>query len=220
MKIGSGVVVLAALALVAAGWTSAGDPPSAGVLAPPRLIAAPASAINQCRLAQARMREAVVLCPSELPQATVARLGTAAGTPPPRLISERTMYVDAGGKNERLTFTYGDVWEPVSGAGWQSHLWRNRPCCYLHFEIFTRTHRPFRTFGGRAATLGGHRGIYEPAIARTLDCSNPERTFWCDHAAFVWRERGVSYAATLLDFGAGTKELLGRLIAGLRPAPR
>ena len=44
--------------------------------------------------------------------------------------------------------------------------------------------------------------------------------FGCHHAAFVWRERGVSYAVALLDFGAGTKELLGRLVAGLVPAPR
>jgi len=194
----------------------AGDSPPARVFERPRLELAPASVLVQCQLAQARTR-AAVLCPSKLPRAWLRAWRAPAGTPPPILSAQHAEYLDRGGRNILLTFGYGAPWEPDSGSGWQQHLWRNRPCCFLHFEVFTRTAgRPLATTGGQRAVLAGHAGIYLPALGNNVRCGSVERSaFWCNHAVFVWRQQGVQYAATLHYFGSGTRALLARLVAEL-----
>jgi hypothetical protein len=197
---------------------SAGDSPPARVFARPRLEVVPASVLMQCQIAQARTR-AAVLCPRRLPRAWLHPWSTPPGTPPPVLSAQHTEYLDRGGRNLLMTFGYGAPWEPDAGRGWRQHLWRNRPCCLLHFEVFARTAgRPFATAGGRHAVLAGHRGIYLPALGNRVQCGSVDRSaFWCNHAVFIWRQHGIQYAATLHYFGFGTRALLVRLIAELRP---
>jgi hypothetical protein len=163
-----------------------------------------------------------VLCPRRVPQAWLRPWRAPRAARPPRLAVERADYVDRGGRTILLTFAYGAPWEPESGAGWQQHVWRNRPCCFLHFEVITRVRgRPLPTAGGHRVVLAGRQGVYLTALGYAPRCRNEERAaFWCNHAVFVWRERGVQYAATLHLFGAsGTRILLGRLVAELAPVP-
>jgi hypothetical protein len=222
-----GLVLVVATACALGGVSRAGptglarDPPPARVFDRPRLELVPARALVQCRLAQARTRVAV-LCPSKLPRAWLRAWRARAGTPPPVLSAQHTEYLDRGGRNVLLTFGYGAPWEPDSGSGWQQHLWRNRPCCFLHFEVFARiAGRALATTGGQGAVLAGHRGTYLPALGNRVQCGSVARSaFWCNHAVFVWRQQGVQYAATLHYFGSGTRALLGRLVAGLSPVRR
>jgi hypothetical protein len=197
------------------------DAPPVGVFERPRLEPVPASVLVQCELAQALTR-AAVLCPRKLPRAWLRAWRARAGTPPPVLSAQHVEYLDRGGRSILLTFGYGAPWEPDSGPGWQQHLWRNRPCCLLHFEAFTRAAgRAFATAGGQRAVLAGHRGIYLPALGNNVQCGSVERSaFWCNHAVFIWRQQGVQYAATLHYFGSGTRELLARLVAELSPVRR
>jgi hypothetical protein len=175
----------------------------------------------QCRLAQG-LTPVPILCPRVLPRAWQRPWRVRSGTAPPVLSVQRVRYRDRGGSNVLLTFAYGAPWEPESGPGWRQHLWRNRPCCFLHFEVFARVAgKPLTAGRGERALLGGRRGIYLPALGYGPQCRSPERgAFWCNHAVFVWRRAGVQYAATLHAFGAGTRQLLGRLVAGLAPVGR
>ena len=43
-------------------------------------------------------------------------------------------------------------------------------------------------------------------------------THYGNHVRFFWTERGVKSAVTLHNFGEGTTEVLGALVADLRPA--
>jgi hypothetical protein len=196
----------------------ASDSPPARAFGRPRLEVVPARVLVQCQLAQARTR-AAVLCPTKLPRAWLRPWSTPPGTPPPALSAQHTEYLDRGGRNLLMTFGYGAPWEPDAGPGWQQHLWRNRPCCLLHFEIFTRiAGRPLATTGGQHAVLAGHRGIYLPALGNRVQCGSADRSaFWCNHAVFIWRQQGIQYAATLHYFGSGTRALLARLASELGP---
>lgn len=157
----------------------------------------------------------MILCPSALPLATV---GWAGGPPPPlharptRGIGRRITGLDVG---------YGAPWEPP-GQGWRQHLWRNRPCCFLHFEIYQRSAgRAAIPSDARPATLGGRRGLLKPAAGYRLGCPGDAYLYWCNHTAFLWSEGGTRYVATLHLFGQrATVRLLGRLVARLRPARR
>jgi hypothetical protein len=128
-------------------------------------------------------------------------------------------YRDRGGRTVLVAFSYGAPWEPDSGPDWREHLWRNGPCCFLHFEIFARIGgAPFATVAGQPADLAGIHGAFIPAEGSGTSCPRASRrVFWCNHAAFVWRSHGVQYAATLHSFGAGTRTLLAHLIATLAP---
>jgi hypothetical protein len=57
----------------------------------------------------------------------------------------------------------------------------------------------------------------KPASGYGRICPGDGYLCWSNHAAFLWREHGVSYVATLHNFGPETTRLLGRLVAGLRP---
>ncbi len=108
-----------------------------------------------------------------------------------------------------VDISYGAPWESESPSRASSHLWRNRPCCFLHFVI--QRGRPVP--GAHRAVLGGKSGRLLPASS-----SSYGGPYFGNHVRFFFRERGVSYVATLHSFGQReTTALLGRLIAQLRP---
>jgi YVTN family beta-propeller protein len=168
-----------------------------------RLLPTPAGVIERCRKIQAQVHFRV-LCPRMLPRAVI---GWPPGEPPPpvgsgpvRTSPRRVDGVDIG---------YGAPWESESASRPSPHAWRNRPCCFLHFVI--QRGPPVR--GARPALLGGKRGSLLPATG-----SFGSAPYFGNHVRFFFRERGVSYVATLHDFGNNnTTALLGRLVAQLRP---
>jgi YVTN family beta-propeller protein len=140
-----------------------------------------------------------MLCPRVLPRAVIGWPGQPPpplGSSPVRLSSRRPpVGVDIG---------YGAPWE--SG---RRHLWRNRPCCFLHFVIQRGAPAP----GARPAVLGGRRGRLLPASS-----SGYSGPYFGNHVRFFFREHGVSYVVTLHSFGnRETTALLGKLITELRP---
>jgi hypothetical protein len=188
------------------------DPPSKVAFAPVRLNPLSASVLTQCRLARV-----VELCPRRLPRASIAYR---AQTPPP-LTAERF----AAGRNGNaieagLSFTYGAPWEPDSGPDWRQHAWRNRPCCFLHFELWHALRgKPTLPDAARPATLGGHQGDLAPAMGAGLGCgAGNAAVYFCNHVRFRWKQGGSWFVATLHSFGnSETTVLLGRLIRELRP---
>ena len=111
-------------------------------------------------------------------------------------------------------FTYGAPWENDV-----TQLWRNRPCCFLHFDLYRRLSGPPLVPGGaRPAVVGGKHGLLAPAYGLGMACGGGNRgIYFCNHVRFAWREAGKWYVATLHTFGRGTRPLLGRLIRELRP---
>jgi hypothetical protein len=120
-----------------------------------------------------------------------------------------------------VSIGYGAPWEPDCGPDWRLHLWRNRPCCFLHFEVFWRKEGPSHVpAGARPAALGGRRGLQKDATSYGLASGENDYLYWANHTRFLWRENGVRYVATLHRFGTkhDTRTLLGGLIRELRPA--
>jgi hypothetical protein len=204
----------------------ASDPAPASAFRPVRLYPAPPSIVNRCRVAQARSRFPI-LCPARLPRPFIAW----GREKPPALLAEMLpapgsswrSRSDPAYRNRRLSgvsIGYGAPWEPDSGADWRRHLWRNRPCCFLHFEVFWRAEgRQHVPPGARPATLGGRRGQLKDATSYGLAAPTEDGPYWANHARFLWREDGVPYVATLHRFGTKqeTRALLERLISELRP---
>ena len=161
-----------------------------------------ASVIEQCRRVQeeANFR---MLCPRVLPRAVIGW----PGQPPPPLRAGLIRSSARGGP-DGIDIGYGAPWEDGS-SGWRQHLWRNRPCCFLHFVV----QRGASLLGARPALLGGKSGRLLPA-----NSSGYTGRYFGNHVRFFFRERGVSYVVTLHSFGnRETTRLLGRLIAELRP---
>jgi hypothetical protein len=184
------------------------DPPPARALGPVRLVRSPPGVARVCRRVQARSASPV-LCPAHLPRAFI---GWPRGAPAPKISASPL----PGGIN----VGYGAPWEPDSGPDWRLHLWRNRPCCFLHFEVFRRP--PGRAqvpATARPAALGGRRGLLADASSYGLASGGRDYLYYANHTRFLWRERGVPYVATLHRFGTAdeTRALLGRLLRGLRP---
>jgi hypothetical protein len=200
------------------------DPAPVMVFAPARLLPTPHRVLNQCRLAQARSPHPI-LCPARLPRAF---LPWPRGRPPElsgqRLPAPGVSWRSRSDPRYRkrsfsgVSIGYGAPWEPDSGPDWRSHLWRNRPCCFLHFEIFWR--QPGRRHvpaGARPATLGGRRGVLKDATSHGVASGANDYLYWANHTRFLWREDGVDYVASLHRFGTRreTHALLGRLIREL-----
>jgi len=189
-----------------------GDPPPAQAFAPVRLYPLPPQVRTQCRLAKA-----IALCPRRLPRPTIP---ARRGSPLPQLVAEHFRYRDGGGIVVQVSFHYGAGWEPDSGPDWRLHLWRNRPCCFLHFELYHRLTGPrLVPTGARPATLGGKRGLLVDAAGYGMACGARARgVYFCNHTRFAWRQSGTWYIATLHYFGyRETRALLGRLIRELGP---
>lgn len=198
------------------------DPVPARALRIPRLFPVPARILYQCRRAQARS-SSPILCPRRLPRPFVKsrlRLSAYVLPAPGAAWSSRSdpryRHRAAGG----LTFGYGAPWEPDSGPDWRSHLWRNRPCCFLHFEVFRRAGGARQIpAGARPATMGGRHGLLKDATSWGLASPAGDYLYWPNHTRFLWRENGVDYVATLHRFGSTreTRALLARLMRELRP---
>ena len=202
------------------------DPAPASALAPARLLPTPIRILTQCRLAQARS-PFPILCPARLPRPFLSW----PRAEPPRPAAER---LPAPGTSWRsrsdpryrqrsfggVSIGYGAPWEPDSGRDWRLHLWRNRPCCFLHFEVFWRReggrHVPA---GARPAKLGGRRGLLKDASSYALVSRDNDHLYFPNHPRFLWREKDIPYVATLHRFGTKreTRALLARLIRELRP---
>jgi hypothetical protein len=202
------------------------DPAPARALRPPLLLSTPAGVVAQCRRAQARS-PTTLLCPRRLPRpsvrwrnATLPRLNAymlpAPGATWTSHSDPRYRHRRAGG----VTIGYGGPWEPDSGPDWHGHLWRNRPCCFLHFEVFwRRAGRRQVPAGARPAVLGGRRGLLKDASSYGLASATGDYMYFPNHTRFLWRENGVDYVASLHRFGSlqETRALLNRLIRELRP---
>lgn len=207
------VLAVAAAGSLAAGGAVASGPPAAA-FAPVRLLPLPARVATQCRLAS-RLR----LCPQRLPRATLSLRPGAA--PPPLFAVRAGPLRDGDAEMIGISFAYGAPWEPGSGSGWRRHLWRNGPCCFLHFELWRaiRGTPPFPATA-RPAVVGGRRGELAPATALGMACGPGDAgVFFCNHLRFRWRERGSWYVATLHHFGriGETRALLARILRQLRP---
>jgi hypothetical protein len=197
-------------------WSAAGgaaeDPPVSSAFGPVRLHPITTRVHTQCQLIKV-----IGLCPRRLPRPTIPFM--ASGALPP-LGAEHFRYRDAGGNVVQFTYHYGAPWEPDSGPDWRQHLWRNRPCCFLHFDLYRRLTGPRHIRpGSRPATLGGKRGLVADAAGYSMACGAGSRgIYFCNHTAFAWRERGTWYIATLHYFGTRqTRVLLGRIIRELAP---
>lgn len=183
------------------------DPAPPLAFARVRLMPVPARVALRCRLIQTLAR-VPLLCPTLLPRATIGY----PGLPPPALsvqaISDSFRWKIAG-----VDIGYSAPWE---GRGWRPHRWRNRPCCFLHFNVFRRASGkravPKRA---RPATVGGKHGLLVPAREGGYYGSE---LYSANHVRFLWRAAGANWVATLHTFGeSATEQLLGRLIASLRP---
>jgi YVTN family beta-propeller protein len=180
------------------------DPParSAKIV---HLAPTPASVIEQCRRAQAEAHFRM-LCPRVLPRAVIGW----PGQPPPPL---RAGLIRSNPRRppDGVDIGYGAPWEFYSGqpaALVRPHLWRNRPCCFLHFVV----QRGAPASGARPAILGGRRGRLLPAS------TSGSGAYFANHVRFFFGERGVGYVVTLHSFGnRETTALLGRLISELKP---
>src|SRR6266508_1841720 len=188
------------------------DPPPRAAFATVRLHPLPLQALNQCRLARA-----IAFCPRRLPLASLPGWRAPRGTPPPILVAQRYRpFRDGRARLVGVSFGYGAPWEPDSGPDWRQHLWRNRPCCFLHFELYRAIKgTPPMAAHVERAPLGGRSGLLAAAAGYGLGCDGP---FFCNHLRFYWRERGSWYVATLHHFGVPeTRTLLDRLVRELRP---
>lgn len=204
----AGTALLLAPASGSEGGRRVADPPLPAAFAPVRLTPVPGRVVARCRSIERRARMPI-LCPTRLPRAFTAGIP---GFPPPALV------VTPMGDffHRRITgvdIAYGAPWE---SDGWRAHRWRNRPCCFLHFDVFRRA--PGRRAippGGHRATLGGKHGLLVPAQEGAFYGNG---LYWANHVRFLWREHGVPYVATLHTFGERpTERLLGRLLGSLRP---
>jgi hypothetical protein len=190
------------------------DPPSKAAFAAVRLYALPKRVLTQCLLARG-----VQLCPRRLPRAWIPYRR---GASPPALTAER-FAAHQNGPSERevgISFSYGAPWEPDSGPGWQQHLWRNRPCCFFHFELWHALRgRPTFPDTARPAAVGGLQGDLAAATGAGLGCgAGNAGAYFCNHVRFRWKQGGSWFVATLHNFGnRETTALLGRLIRELRP---
>jgi hypothetical protein len=191
----------------------AADPAPKLAYAPVRLYPLPARALTQCHLAPT-----VQLCPRRLPRGSIAYRR---GATPPALTAERSGPLLNGGAFEAgISFSYGAPWEPDSGPDWKQHLWRNRPCCFLHFELWHAVRgKPTFPETTRPATVGGVHGDLALATGAGLGCgAGHAGVYFCNHVRFRWKQGGSWFVATLHSFGnTETTALLGRIIRELRP---
>jgi len=202
------------------------DSPPASAYGPVKLYPIPARVAWQCRRVQ-RRSPFRILCPARLPRPMI---GASAGAAPPKLLAQVLPYELATWRNRAqrrralpagVSFVYGGPWGPDSGPDWRTHVWRNRPCCFLHFDVFRRPPgRQFIPSGARPAVVGGKLGLLKEAGGYgMISGSGNADLYFGNHDRFLWREGGELYVASLHYFGRrDTLALLNRLVRELRPA--
>jgi YVTN family beta-propeller protein len=206
----AGLAVMA-FGIAACDLDSNGEPESRADAPVPRvsvgdvdLYPIPDAVAAACREASANAR-APILCPTHLPRPSVNWAYTAL-VPRQEFRVER---LDVRGRAYGVDISYDAPTEqpPV-----------DRPERHLHFDVQVR-HKGWNVSdrlppGVRPVRLGGRRGLLAPATSRNYAVE----PFWANHVRFFWREGETRYAATLHNFGPGTRALLDALVARLRPA--
>jgi YVTN family beta-propeller protein len=206
--LGASVVVAGVGIAVLASALSDGGPDSPGRSAEPvrsvsvagvELFPLPPDVVAACQDAAGQAKRPV-LCPTRLPRPS-RYLAHAAFPPGP---FDAFPQFDARGRVAGVNLSYSaETGNPL----------RDRPERFLHFDFQTLTDRDELPPGVRPVTLGGLRGLLAPATGRDY-AAEP---FFANHVRFFWRGEGVRYAATLHNFGPGTRAVLSALVAGLRP---
>lgn len=186
------------------------DPAPKRAFEPPTLEPVPAAIARAC-VEMAARTPGRILCPRRLPRPF---LGNLPGHEPLPLRLSILSGRYGGGRLVPVgaSFGYGAGWEPASGRDWKLHAWRNRPCCFLHFDVYEAPPRPdwLRADRARPLRLAGRSGFFAwSSYHAPIGFSN--------HVRFAWREHGRWYVATLHFFGPGTKPLLEALVRELRP---
>ena len=158
------------------------------------LYPVPAKVVDDCRAAQMEAR-VPVLCPTRLPRPTRGFAGDSALPLSPV-----------------TALAWGETGIDISYSAEAGRPKLDHPDRFLHLQVIEQDQR-FPP-GARPATLGGKSGALAPATSRGY----ANEAYFANHMRFFWTEDGVQYAATLHNFGPGTRRLLGWLIAHLRPA--
>jgi YVTN family beta-propeller protein len=157
-----------------------------------------------CREAGTDAR-APILCPTHLPRPST-EYGYTSLVPSPFVVQE--LQVRGRGGAYGVDITYSGPTERPSA---------DRPERFLHFDVQARR-KGWNVSdrlppGVRPTRLGGRRGLLAPATSRDYAVE----PFWGNHVRFFWREGETRYAATLHNFGPGTRALLDALVARLQP---
>jgi YVTN family beta-propeller protein len=192
--------------------TSSG--PAAGSGHPPAPIAvasgvelypAPRPVLEACARAQ-QLTSRTVLCPSLLPRPMVSSTSEPGVAPQPvgAMTTDDPRLMPAG------TGPGSVLLEVAYNAPFENDPAKDRPDRFLHFDLFVAGRCCGPPPDAVPAELGGWSGLLLRAGAGGAYFEN--------HVRFFWTRNGVTYVATLHEFGAGTTALLGALIAGLRPA--
>jgi YVTN family beta-propeller protein len=158
------------------------------------LYPVPGAVAESCRSTQAQAR-IPILCPTRLPRPVRDLAGSSA------------LPLDA------LTASaWGSTGVDFGYSGETGRRRLDGPERFLHFQVIEQD-QPLPP-GARPARLGGKSGLLAPASSHDY----ASESYFANHWRFFWSEKGVSYAATLHDFGRRTKPLLSWLIRDLRPA--
>lgn len=167
------------------------------------LEAAPPVVFKACRTAAAN-QSFRILCPTALPYPAV-------GWPPGSLPPPMYVALQNDSREFEINVSYGAPWEQASGTDWKQHLWRNRPCCFVHFVLSVQRvgERGGPSANAQQMMLGGRTG--------RLELANGRGSYFGNHLRFFFADSGTHWVASLHSFGAGTEQLLKFLVAGLQP---
>ena len=208
VAIAGGVLLVGTAVFLTACW-SGGDAESVPRAAAPvgresvagvSLYPLPRPVATRCRRIGTRAQRPL-LCPTRLPRPSRS-LASSAFIPYP---------LSAG--------PLGATGKAVTGLNFSYSAETGRPTLdgparFLHFDVQVREADDPLPPKTHPATLGGRLGLLAPATSRNY-AAEP---YFANHVRFLWREHGTRYAATLHNFGANTKPVLGAIVRSLRPA--
>ncbi|MGH2637504.1 MAG: hypothetical protein ACRDHU_15345 [Actinomycetota bacterium] len=208
-------MILALSLVLGAGCSSDGEGERSASAAPTTTVAGvelypiPTAVAKACRALYERA-STPILCPGQLPRPS---RDSASRAPPPET------YSVSGISGHDVAAATGQSDSPtgvnISYSAETSNPRMDRPERFLHFDVQTRDAQqdelPPDT---RPASLGGKRGELAAASSRNY----ADEPYFANHVRFFWTEGDTRYAATLHNFGPGTRAVLGALVADLRPA--
>lgn len=210
----SGAMILALSLVLGAGCSSDGEGERSASAAPTTTVAGvelypiPTPVAKACRALYERA-STPILCPGQLPRPSRDSASTA---PPPET------YSVSGTRGHDASATNGQRDSPtgvnISYSAETANPRMDRPERFLHFDVQTRDAQDELPPDTLPASLGGKRGELAAASSRNY-AGEP---YFANHVRFFWTEDATRYAATLHNFGPGTRAVLGALVADLRPA--
>lgn len=200
------LLVIGLAAILAGCNDGQGSPtPTSGSTA---LTVVPKAVAEACHRAASVTPSITVQCPTFIPR------------PSPRLAAEfphlyklRSMVANTA---NRQWYDFWLMYGAPSGEGHQT----NGAARFLHLELAAGRDGTVEWAGLSAgatqlgrATLGGHRGVLYHQQPY------PQGGQWGDHYFFKWMQEGVNYYVSVHSWGSrrAAIELLGKIIAGLRP---